>query len=509
MNPRGWTLIVLVAASGAALAKKPKEEAQQAVKEAADKGPATSAAEIPALAALLDKAGWQPTPELSGVFKPGSIFQKTAMGDQVLAKGCFSAQPEESTYTATEIVTSLQAGVSVGAGLANANAYAGIVKKVKFGTPTQESIPTLDLELSNSCLEKLKKLPSSQISSSYVVKEVLKAEISEQTCGKVDAGGRFVGLGAADAEYAAACAQASLEPVAVGYRTVALADLMGLSEAPVAVGYRAAPELNPLADQPVGGAVVEAPAASTGGGGRSGEKARKQACEVTAASYAMTFRTQALEQAAADAQTKATAAWEELATQTEGCVGKDKDKRGLCAAVVEDWIRYAEGLSVRLPAEEVESPTACGAVRVPMKAMEESVSTPALAQARSMLIRLDKGTDRAPSNGPSAIQPVVLRKVGGRIFCLEAMGQTPYCFKVNRSAARAGLPDLSQRLGELQCSDGARVTAELQKWRRWRLGAFVLLPTVYGTPVAVVPAWMARRDRAAAQGALAGCGVGG
>jgi hypothetical protein len=190
------------------------------------------------------------------VFQAGSIFEKTAMGDRTLADNCIEARPRESTYTAAELVTSLQAGVSVGGGLVSGGAHAGIVKKVKFGTPTQVTIPGIDLELSKSCTEKLKKLPISRLQSAYVVQEVLKAEISEQTCGKVDAQGSFGGLSAAEAAYAAACAQASLEPVAVGYRTVPLAELMG-----VAVEAASGPQVQPAIGGGVAGGGFDASAA--------------------------------------------------------------------------------------------------------------------------------------------------------------------------------------------------------------------------------------------------------
>jgi formylglycine-generating enzyme required for sulfatase activity len=210
----------------AALARDENGETEAEVRATLDRGAAASAAEIPALAALLQKAQWEPTPELSGVFKPGSIFEETALGHRSLADNCIVALPRENTYTAAEVVTSLQAGVSVGGPLAGGGGYAGIVKKVKFGTPTQVTIPRLDLELTQDCRVKLAQMSKASIDQSYVVQEVLKAEISEQTCGKVDASGRFIRLGAAEAEYAAACAQASLEPVAVGYRTMPLADLL-------------------------------------------------------------------------------------------------------------------------------------------------------------------------------------------------------------------------------------------------------------------------------------------
>lgn len=193
--------------------------------------PAASSAEIPALASLLAKAGWLPAPELSGVFSAGRIFERTTTGDRLLADDCIAAVPREATYTAVELVTSLQGGVSVGGPLLTAGAYAGIVKKVKFGTPTQVTIPGMNLQLSSSCQESLRTLAPSRIAAAYVVQEVLRAQISEQTCGKVGANGTFVGLGAADTSLSMACSQASLEPVAVGYRIVQLSELL----APAAV----------------------------------------------------------------------------------------------------------------------------------------------------------------------------------------------------------------------------------------------------------------------------------
>ena len=222
----GVALLLLVLPAEA----RPRDEAEDAARRARERGPVSSASEIPALAALLQKAQWEPTPELSGVFAAGALFEVTAMGHRSLATGCIAAPPQVHTYTSAELVTSLQAGVSIGGPLAfGGGAGASIVKKVKFGTPSQVSIPRLDLELTPTCRDKLLRLPAARIAQSYVVQEVLKAEISEQTCGKVDASGRFVGLGAAEAEYASACAQASLEPVAVGYRTVPLAELLGES----------------------------------------------------------------------------------------------------------------------------------------------------------------------------------------------------------------------------------------------------------------------------------------
>ena len=194
-----------------------------------------SAADIPALASLLEAAGWAPTPELSGAFVPGGIYEATAQGHRLLARDCFVAQPRSATYTATELVTSLQAGVSVRAGLGGGKAESSFIKKLRFDTPTQNTLATLELLPNPVCADQLSQLDPAVIEGAYVVQEVLAARISEQTCGKVDASGRFVGLGAADAEYAAACAMESLEPVAVGYRTIPLRKLVDPRPAPAPV----------------------------------------------------------------------------------------------------------------------------------------------------------------------------------------------------------------------------------------------------------------------------------
>ncbi len=226
----GFCLLFLVVPCRDAAAGRRAEQLKTAVDMASERGPATSASEIPALAELLSKAGWQPTPELSGVFEAGAIFEQTAQNHALLATNCIAATPVESTYTSTELVSSLQAGVSVRAGLASVAASGSLVKKVKFGTPVQISVPTLDLFLEDACRRRLERLPKDKLDRAYVVREVLRAEIAEQTCGRLDASGRIVGLGAADAELAAACTQASLEPVAVGYRTVALAELLAMAD---------------------------------------------------------------------------------------------------------------------------------------------------------------------------------------------------------------------------------------------------------------------------------------
>ena len=180
---------------------------------------------------LLEKAEWAPAPELSGAFQAGHIFEETSMGHRLLGDSCIDSAPRENPYTAADVITSLQAGVQVGGLAARGEVTGEVVKKIKFGTPVQSSLPRLDLVLTEACTAKLQRLPRAALERSYVIQEVLRAQISEQTCGRVDASGRIVGLGAADAELQRACSQASLEPVAVGYRTVPLVSLMALGAA--------------------------------------------------------------------------------------------------------------------------------------------------------------------------------------------------------------------------------------------------------------------------------------
>lgn len=194
--------------------------------------PAASAADIPVLANLLEKTGWVPTPELSGGFKPGDIFAVTDQGHQWQGEGCFAAEARVSTYTATEVVAQLQVGVSTPL----VGAEAGLHKKVKFGTPMHEALPGLGLTPTAACVQALQAAAQTHdLAEWYVVKEVLRAEITEQTCGRIDANGTFNPFVQMDASLSSSCAMGSLEPVAVAFRTISVETLFEASPtAPVA-----------------------------------------------------------------------------------------------------------------------------------------------------------------------------------------------------------------------------------------------------------------------------------
>lgn len=192
---------------------------------AAPVAPAASAADMPPLADLLERAGWSPTPELSGVYRPGSIFLADEGRHSLMLRDCFDQEPGVDTYTSMELVSSLQAGVRVRSGLFSGKGEAELVRRIRFGTPEHHTLEGLALQPTADCARRLQAAPRHALESMYVVQEVLTAEIAEQTCGRIDAEGRFVGLGKAEAELQRACQQVALEPVAVAYRVVPVPSL--------------------------------------------------------------------------------------------------------------------------------------------------------------------------------------------------------------------------------------------------------------------------------------------
>jgi len=290
-----------------------RKERQQKLAENIKNQPAASADDIPALAELLDRAGWDPTPELSGAFDAGAIFTRTSLGHQLALDGCFEVPPKQSTYTETEVMTQLQAGVSVHIGAGAVSGNVGVVKKVKFGTPIHYALPALEMTPTDDCRAKLGTAAARgmDLSTMYVVKEVLFAEIAEQTCGRVDASGRFVGLGSADAELAMACAQASLEPVAVAYRTTPIAELLGGAGAVTApVGAGGAASIN------IGGADLTSLAAAAAAKKEERERLAREEVAATAAYEDELNRRFA--EAVAAVEAKATAEWAAVAPLARG-----------------------------------------------------------------------------------------------------------------------------------------------------------------------------------------------
>ncbi len=192
-----------------------------------DRDPVASAAEIPILARLLHRAGWTPTPELSGVFQVGMVFVDSGASHRVLSSHCFDVTPVTRSYAENEVVTHFQAGVGVGVpGVGLARLEGETINKVRFHAPTHTTIDLLGLAPTAACEEALGDVSSATLAASYVVQEVLAAEISEQAQGHIDASGRFVAIGSAHGSFFKRRELGSTEPVAVAYRTVPLSDLL-------------------------------------------------------------------------------------------------------------------------------------------------------------------------------------------------------------------------------------------------------------------------------------------
>ena len=192
--------------------------------------PVANASEIPALAGLLDKAGWTPTPELSGVFQVGRIFKDDGTGHSLMVRDCFDAQPGSDPYTSAEVVSHLQAGVRVGFGI-GVKGSASLVRKVNFDVPVHHTLERLAMAPNPECTAMLDTATEAERGSMYAVQEVLTAVITEQRCGRLDASGQFVVV-TADAELEAVCSQQSHEPVAVAYRSVPVGELTQPAESP-------------------------------------------------------------------------------------------------------------------------------------------------------------------------------------------------------------------------------------------------------------------------------------
>ena len=218
MWARRWVGFLGVLASGTAVAGPTKVNKRIEVAV-----PAANAAEIPVLAGLLNKAGWTPTPELSGVFQVGRIFKDDGTGHSLMVRDCFDGEVGSDSYTSSEVVSHLQAGVRVGLGL-KVKASGSMVRKVRFDVPMHHTLERLAMVPTQECAAMLDTASAVEKGSMYAVQEVLTAVITEQRCGQIDGKGRFI-LAAADAEISEVCSQESQKPVAVAYRSVPVSEL--------------------------------------------------------------------------------------------------------------------------------------------------------------------------------------------------------------------------------------------------------------------------------------------
>ncbi len=209
MSPSSRVPLLLLTALATLPANAGRRDRKQIAEEAAESSQeaSTSAQGIPALAKILAEAEWDVTPEMSGIFAPGAIFEQTSKGHQLWSNTCIEAKPQAFPYVAMEMTSALQGGVQVQVGVGSVGASAKLLRKVSFGTPDQITIPKASLRLSQSCVELLEEGAHQglDLSAFYLIKEVLSAQIRGCEEWDLGASGSVLGLGSADLGASRSC----------------------------------------------------------------------------------------------------------------------------------------------------------------------------------------------------------------------------------------------------------------------------------------------------------------
>ena len=209
---------------------------------------------LPELATILESAGWAMSPELSGAYKIGDIYDDAT--NRLWAEGerCFAASPRESPYTSVDVRRTLQGGVRVSNIVGTVGGSGELTRRMLFDAPTHTQLAGMDLNLAPDCEDALRDEldRGGDLTGRYVIVEVLAARILEQTCGTWNAKLKAFVV-SADAAVKEACAVESLEPVAVAVKTLSVGDLLGLEGyelMPTPVAQRLPPLTPPPASNP-------------------------------------------------------------------------------------------------------------------------------------------------------------------------------------------------------------------------------------------------------------------
>jgi len=178
----------------------------------------------PALHEVLESAGWVLTPEMSGAYRPGDIYDGVALW--ALGHTCFDATVVESEFMSLEISQVLETGVRLDVSVVGVSGGVGLTKKMIFDSPRLFQLPRRELVANADCSSDLAQLEASRpdVSRVYVITEVLAAKVQKQVCGSYDAGAGYFRI-SADVKLQESCQRASLEPVAVGYKIIPLSQL--------------------------------------------------------------------------------------------------------------------------------------------------------------------------------------------------------------------------------------------------------------------------------------------
>ncbi len=127
------------------------------------------------------------------------------------------------------------------------------------------------------------------------------------------------------------------------------------------------------------------------------EKLREQACDDEAHTKGASAHAQRVEKAAQDAQAKATAAWNKLATEANACTGLQRSDRDGCIEAVETWLSVARSMSIELGAGVEAVETACGRREPAFPGESRAVAALEVSTAEDLLKRLKAADPKEPA----------------------------------------------------------------------------------------------------------------
>lgn len=133
----------------------------------------------PSLERLVSEAGWTPTPELSGAFQAGAVFEQNGVAQRPWAAAgtCMTKEVTSFSYAEQTINRTLGAGVTF-AKMAGADLDSEF--ELKFGAPSHRSVP-LGASLTDECRTRLilERDRGRDLANFYVVTDSLEAVVKE------------------------------------------------------------------------------------------------------------------------------------------------------------------------------------------------------------------------------------------------------------------------------------------------------------------------------------------
>ncbi|HCH64819.1 MAG: hypothetical protein CL927_20530 [Deltaproteobacteria bacterium] len=352
---------------------------------------------VPSIEEVVAAEGFTPTPSQSEIYKPGAVLVPNGRGGHdVVVDACIDVEPSIAIMSQSSIATTLAGGVSARLGVTRGSASAGVEKRLSFVDPEQRTIALGALVPTEDCLSSVNRAGKLQdLSEAIVMHDVLVAIIKNTVCTKADVSGGIVALGATEAAAYSECVQESDGQVPLGYKAVSLDRVLGAVNAPVPTTPASTGSSTPAAASSsvqfgaVGSLDVEA-------------KLKEQTCTQTAQAKGAEARRVRIAEATAEAQDKATAAWNQLESDVTACTKLKRDERTACVDAVEQWLSVARAMTIDLPAGEETMETECGTRRPAFAAERTTVAARELATVEGVLRKLQAGDTVAAALVPSA-----------------------------------------------------------------------------------------------------------